>query len=475
LDFLLAVAVIAFFCTPAALDIEDNLAQTAYANPTQVSNWSMWGADPTHSSTASKGPGNLTLAWKFSTNGSVISSPIVANGIVYFGSEDKNIYAVNAENGTLIWKFATQNMVESSQAVADDRIFTGGDDGNVYCLDAHTGSLLWKTPVNGNLPYTYSTIVMKSSPTVLGGIVYIGSLDGNMYALDGETGSIVWKKATVGPIENTAAVSNGAVFFTSLLLSSNLPDSGVLYKLDAANGNVIWTRTIPYIPVFTKSAELLGSPSVADGMVFTSSNVITYYAIDEATGEILWNFTNKDAGEFIYNAPIYMKGQIIIIDKFNIACLNASTGKVVWSFYTGDELYVGPTYADGKIYDVTSQRHIFILDANNNGSKLQTIDMPSSSWSAPVIANNMLYIGCNDWNLYAFREDITNQTSASTSTKSFNLSTINLVLLGATGIIMVAVVIAVWTIRKRDKNRWIPNNSTANFLFLNYKIKVFSE
>ena len=64
------------------------------------------------------------------------------------------------------------------------------------------------------------------------------------------------------------------------------------------------------MPVFVGGTELLGSTSVADGMVFTSSNVITYYAISEATGEVLWNFTNKDAGEFIYNAPIYVNGQV---------------------------------------------------------------------------------------------------------------------------------------------------------------------
>lgn len=411
----------------------------------------MWGSDTTHSSAASKGPSNLTLSWKFFTNGSIISSPAVVNGIVYFGSEDKNIYAVDALSGKLLWSFATKSFVESSPAVANGKVYTGGDDGNVYCLDAHDGHLLWKTPVSGNLPYTYSTIVMKSSPTVSGGLVYIGSLDGNLYALNGDNGNIVWKKATVGPIENTPAVSNGSVFFTSLSFLSNLPDFGVLYNLNAANGNIIWTRSIPYIPVFTKSAELLGSTSVGNGVVFTSTDVITYYAIDETTGEILWNFTNKDAGEFIYNAPIYVNGQVILIDKFNIACLNASSGKVVWSFYTGDELYVGPTYADGKVYDVTSQRHIFVIDANHNGSKLQTIDMTSSSWSEPVIANNMLYIGCNDWNLYAFRENITSQATSS------NISQIvanNWGLLGGVIIIAVAVSIIGYTIRKRAKTRY---------------------
>jgi hypothetical protein len=66
------------------------------------------------------------------------------------------------------------------------------------------------------------------------------------------------------------------------------------------------------------------------------------------------------------------------------------------------------SYADGKICDITSQRHIFILAANNDGSRLQTIDMASSSCSFPVIASNMVFIGCNDWNLYAFKEDIAN-------------------------------------------------------------------
>jgi outer membrane protein assembly factor BamB len=415
-------------------------------NSTQVSNWSMWGADPTHSSTAPQGPTNLTLAWKFLTNGSVISSPTVVDGIVYFGSQDKNIYAVGAWSGNLLWSFTTKDTIESSPAVINGKVYTGGDDGNVYCLDAYTGSLLWATPVNGDLPYTFSTIVLKSSPVVSGGIVYVGSLDGNFYAIDANNGKVVWKAVTVGPIECSPIVSDGAVFFTS-----QGPTTGILYKLDARSGSVIWTRHIPYVPVFIGGTDLLGSPSVASGMVFTSSNVMTYYALSEATGEVLWNFTNPSAGEFIYCSPIYVNGQVFLIDKFNIACLNATTGKVIWSFYTGDELYIAPTYADGKIYDVTSQRHIFVLNAANNGAKLETMGMPSSSWSSPTIANNMLYIGCNDWNVYAFRENVINQASTSTSANSFTLAINTLVLIGATGIIVSAVVTVGYIIRKRSK------------------------
>jgi len=205
------------------------------------SSWTMWRADPTHSSTAQVGPSNLSLSWKFATNGAVISSPSISNGIVYFGSQDKNIYAVGAWGGNLIWKFATKVAIESSPAVVDGRVFTGGDDGYVYCLDAYTGALIWKTFVNGDLPYSFGTIVLKSSPTVSGGVVYIGSLDGYLYALNTNDGHVVWNYNTNGQIESTPAVHNGAVFFTS-----QEPNNGVLYKLDAATGGLIWKFPIPY-------------------------------------------------------------------------------------------------------------------------------------------------------------------------------------------------------------------------------------
>ena len=243
----------------------------------------MWGNDPAHSSTAQVGPSNLTLAWKFTTNGAVISSPTVADGIVYVGSEDKNIYAIGALNGSLIWKFTTQDAVESSPAVANGKVYTGGDDGYVYCLNAYTGALIWQTFVNGDLPFTFGIIVLKSSPVVSGGIVYIGSLDGYLYALDANNGNIVWQTKTNGPIECSPAVSDGAVYFTS-----EEPTAGALYKLDANTGAVIWKQQLPYVSVFTGGDEMLGSPSVADGMVFASSNVRNYYAINATTGDIVW-------------------------------------------------------------------------------------------------------------------------------------------------------------------------------------------
>jgi outer membrane protein assembly factor BamB len=427
------------------------------ASSISVSNWSSWRADSTHSSTAEEGPTNLDLTWKFTTNGSVISSPTVVNGIVYFGSQDKNIYAVGAWSGSLIWSFATNDAVESSLAVANGKVYTGGDDGYVYCLDAYTGALKWQTFVNGNLPFTFATIVLKSSPAVANGIVYVGSLDGYMYALNADNGNIVWKYQTQGPIESSPAVSDGAVFFTS-----HEPTTGALYKLNAANGDLMWKQALPYEQMFTGGMSMLGSPSVAAGMVFAPANLRTYYAINEDTGAYIWNFSDPSATEFIYMAPIYVNGNLYIIDKFSIACLDAATGHQNWSFFTGDELYIAPSYADGKIYDVTSERRIFILDANNEGTKLANYTMPSSSWSSPTIANGRLYIGCNDWNVYCFSSSSTASnpapaSSASPSASSPSSSTTLAsdaylkIVLADVVIVIIVVAVAAYFIRKRLK------------------------
>jgi outer membrane protein assembly factor BamB len=409
-----------------------------------VSSWSVWRADPTHSSTAQEGPSNLTVAWKFTTNGAVISSPSVADGIVYFGSQDKNIYAIGAWSGNLIWNFTTQGALESSPAAANGKVYTGGDDGYVYCLNAYTGAFIWKTFVNGDLPFTFASIVLKSSPAVVRDRVYIGSLDGYLYALDANNGDIVWRTQTEGQITSSPAVADDAVYFTS-----EEPTTGALYKLDANTGDVIWKQQLPYEHQFTGGTQMMGSPSVAAGMVFTSANLRAYYGINATTGDIEWIFTDPVALEFIVSSPIYVNGELFIIDKFNIACVNATSGDTIWSFFTGDELYASPSYADGKIYVVTSQRHIYILDATNNGAKLGSFTTPSSSWSSPTLSNGRLYVGNNDWNVYCLTNYVTyEEPPPPESGTSWGY----VFMLAAVAVIVVAVVIAVgYAIKKGAK------------------------
>ena len=61
-------------------------------------------------------------------------------GILYVGSDDKNVYALNTADGNKLWKFTTDGKVSSSVAIAEGlAIYFGSEDGSVYSLDADTG------------------------------------------------------------------------------------------------------------------------------------------------------------------------------------------------------------------------------------------------------------------------------------------------------------------------------------------------
>jgi outer membrane protein assembly factor BamB len=106
----------------------------------------------------------------------VASSPAVANGVVYVGSEepDSHVYALNAATGAQLWAFSATIDFMPSPAVANGVVYVGADDGNLYALNAATGAQLW----------AFATGDVDSSPAVANGVVYVGSDDGNLYAFD---------------------------------------------------------------------------------------------------------------------------------------------------------------------------------------------------------------------------------------------------------------------------------------------------
>ena len=81
------------------------------------------------------------LVWKFKTGAdSVVSSPAVLDGVVYVGSADHFVYAVDAKSGEQRWKFETNGSISSSPAVSDGVVYivSGGADICLYALDAAT-------------------------------------------------------------------------------------------------------------------------------------------------------------------------------------------------------------------------------------------------------------------------------------------------------------------------------------------------
>ena len=85
------------------------------------------------------------LARNFTTGGWVESSPAVANGVVYVGSDDHNTYALNATTGGKLWSYTTGGQV-SSPAVANGVVYVGSFDGNVYAIGNAAAATSQGTP-----------------------------------------------------------------------------------------------------------------------------------------------------------------------------------------------------------------------------------------------------------------------------------------------------------------------------------------
>jgi len=171
--------------------------------------WSMWRNNPAQTAQGQSGPSNLNPLWRTDLNGGVTSSPSAANGKIYVGSQDKNIYCLDAYTGAVVWTFKIGSRARASPAVVGGKVYVGPDDGYLYCLDANTGSMLWKKDAgaslmsfdpSGNPIFSPSYAPIQSSPIVVNGRVYVGSLANKTYCFDANTGDIKWNFGTMGEV-----------------------------------------------------------------------------------------------------------------------------------------------------------------------------------------------------------------------------------------------------------------------------------
>ena len=227
--------------------------------------------------------GGLSLLWKHTTHGPVGSSAAVASGVVYVGSDDGNVYALNASTGALLWQYSIA--AESSPAVASGVVYVSSEDGCVYALNAGTGTLFWRNCTG---------IRLASSPAVANGVVYVSLLTGNVYALSASTGSRLWQYSTVAPnyMYSSPAVADGVVYIGS--------GDGV-YALNASTGALLWK--------YTTGNSVNSSPAVANGVVYVGSADHNVYALNAGTGALLWKYTT---GAEVYSSPAVANGVVYV-------------------------------------------------------------------------------------------------------------------------------------------------------------------
>jgi outer membrane protein assembly factor BamB len=329
--------------------------------------------------------GLLSLKWKLATGDFITSSPAVVHGVVYFGSADDKVRAVDAATGATIWARSTSGPVLSSPAVVSGVVYVGSNDAKLYALNASDGSIRWS--------YTMGGPPEDSSPLVVNGIVYIGNHDGYFYAVNAATGTLRWKYRT-WDVWESAAYANGTVYVGS--------DQYTLFAFDATTGVVKWTATT--------DGRIRCTPSVSNGVVYVGADDYRTYAFDAATGALRWKSDVLPNLGIVRSTPAIAYG-MVYVDTGETEpmgghtwALAQDTGEVVWSTEMGDYATSSPAVANGVVYTGSFDFTIYAFDAST-GEKLwnsSLTTMKDGIESSIAVADGSLYVGSLDGTLYAF-------------------------------------------------------------------------
>jgi outer membrane protein assembly factor BamB len=205
------------------------------------------------------------VRWQFDVGSAIESSPIVRDGIDYFGAWNGRLYALDLRTQRLRWSRDLGAKITSSAAIGGSTLYIGDYAGRVWALSPSTGATRWVQSVNGRV---YGT------PAVLHGRVFVPSSSGDSLTAFSTGGRYLWRIGTGSYVYSSPAAWAGRVFFGSY--------NGVFYCVSAANGRILWT--------VGTGGPISGAAVVVDGVAYAGSFSHRIYGVDARSGRVLVRF-----------------------------------------------------------------------------------------------------------------------------------------------------------------------------------------
>jgi len=264
--------------------------------------------------------------WRFECNW-LEDTPVIDNeGTVYFGCNDRYLYAIYP-NGMEKWKYKTGGLIlGSSPAINEDgTIYVGSWDGKLYAINSN-GTLRWRFNSGDIIP---------SSPVIADdGTIYFGTEGKKVYAVN-PNGTEKWHYETGSWITSDPAIGDdGTVYIGSM--------DYYLYAL-YPNGTLRWR--------FKIGDRIYGSPSIAeDGTIYIGSSWNSYLYALYPNGTLKWRYGGAGTPN---NPSIGSDGTIYAGYMDKLVALNPN-GSLKWEFYIGNDRFIGKSAPaiseDGTIY-----------------------------------------------------------------------------------------------------------------------------
>jgi len=405
--------------------------------------------------TASK----LKMHWENSSGSLMTTEPIVANGMIYWGTWDGLEHATDPSSGKDVWVtnlgqetgctkhphgvFSSATFAQVPiQGVTTPVIFVGGGNVQLYALNANTGSILWKTALGMPPSFIYS------SPLLFNGSVYIGlssyndcpEVQGQLIQVNASTGAIqhtfniVPNGCMGGGVWGSPAIDDatGMLYFATGDLghcSTAEPLVSAVVEVQASDLSLVGSWQVPGLKL-SDNYDFGDTPTLYQTSIGGASRSMlgiinkngTYYAFDRTniSAGPVWQTQlanpggSPDTGQGSISSSawdgtnLYVAGAATTINSKNcpgsIQALNPANGTILWQTCVGKDVLAAVIAVPGLVI-VGAGPNIFVIDAST-GKKLftfhDTTTGGSSFWAAASISNGILYAGGTDGNLYAF-------------------------------------------------------------------------
>jgi len=389
------------------------LADTAVTVPPPVANaaWAQAGGQPDHAM------GHLALsaspaeAWRgdvgtgASSSRALLGVPVIADGRIFAMDADAHVAALDEKTGRSLWRIDTKPEHERGGATgggvsyADGRVFAATGFAEVVALDPASGSVIWRKRVAGPV---------RGAPTVLGGRVMVLTLDNQLVALSANDGTLQWSHQ--GILESAGLLGAASPAATGTLVVAPY-SSGELFGLRPENGRVAWQESLANIRrtgALSNLADIRGLPVVDRGTVYAIGHSGRMVAIDERIGNRIWEAeiggvqTPWLAGDYLFT----------VTNDAELVAVTRQGGRARWvapldryedpKDKTGPIVWAGPVLAGGRLWVAGSNGKLLGLSPNDGAVEV-TRALPKAAYLPPVVANNTLYVLCDNGTLVAFR------------------------------------------------------------------------
>jgi outer membrane protein assembly factor BamB len=210
-------------------------------------------------------------------------------------------------------------------------------------------------------------------------ITFRGDLNHSGYTTSGNPANSakpLWNYTTGAEVVSSPSIADGYVVVGG--------KDGNIYSLNASNGQLVWN--------FTTGDEVDSSPAIYDGRVYVSSYDGWVYSLDVANGMPVWI---SMVGGKVLSSPAVTNGFVYVgSGKQGVFCFNASNGNLVWIFQTSLRVDSSPAISDGVVYVATDDFCVHALNAST-GKELWK-HHTGSVISSPSVYNGYVYVGSYD-------------------------------------------------------------------------------